>query len=104
MPVGLGGTATVAAARPGPCGLSAIASTPVARSLPGESGLAYQWPGAYFELNFEGNSAYFQLGEGAAIMRVSVDGQALPLLTAGRRRLRGVWSSRPARTRYAWRC
>ena len=64
-----------------PAGLSAIASTPVARSLPGESGLAYQWPGAYFELNFEGNSAYFQLGEGAAIMRVSVDGQALPLLT-----------------------
>ena len=35
-----------------PANQGAIASTPVARSLPGESGLAYQWPGAYFELNF----------------------------------------------------
>jgi lysophospholipase L1-like esterase len=64
-----------------PAGLSAVASAPVARTVPGEAGLAYQWPGAYFELNFEGSSAYFKLGAGAVILRVSVDGQALPLLT-----------------------
>lgn len=40
----------------------------------------YQWPGVYFEAAFQGPKVYFEVGAGAAILRVLVDDQPVTIL------------------------
>jgi lysophospholipase L1-like esterase len=40
----------------------------------------YQWPGVYFEAAFQGPKVYFEVGAGAAILRVLVDDQPVTTL------------------------
>ena len=42
--------------------------------------VTYQTPGTYFETAFKGDRLYLKVGSGNATLRVSVDGQALPIL------------------------
>lgn len=58
--------------------VTAVAGGRVVRS--GEAGMAYQWPGAYFEAAFEGDGIVFAHGEGDVILHVLVDGQRIDTL------------------------
>ena len=42
--------------------------------------VTYQTPGTYFETAFKGDRLYLKVGPGNATLRVSVGGQALPVL------------------------
>jgi lysophospholipase L1-like esterase len=53
--------------------------------VPGRTRIAngrytYQWPGVYFEAAFQGPKVYFEVGAGAAILRVLVDDQPVTTL------------------------
>lgn len=56
----------------------------VTRAARPAAGYLRQWPGTYFETRFRGTSAYFRIGQGSAILRVSVDGAAVARLVSPR--------------------
>ncbi len=71
--------------------LTTQSSSPGFRSVQYES----QWPGSYFEADFEGQEVYFQIGTAHEILHIVVDDQAPLVLTkpgAGVYRLSGMQS------------
>lgn len=68
-----------------------------ARRLAQAEGWLYQWPGFYAEADFEGDNAWLQLGPGRVMLRLWVDGVALPDCMApapGLHRLQGLTPGR----------
>ena len=45
----------------------------------GENAYQRQWPGTYFETEFDGKEAHFKIGEGDAIYKVTIDREILSL-------------------------
>ena len=65
---------------------------------PGSGGWTWQWPGLYFETAFAGREAFFEVGAGASILHVEVDGRTAATLdrpTPGLYRLSGLADHRP---------
>lgn len=67
------------------------------RTVAIDGGLAWQWPGVYFETAVEGAEVAFQLGAGAGTVHVQVDGDLVTTLrdaAAGRYRITGMGDGR----------
>jgi len=66
--------------------------------VPGSPGWNWQWPGLYFETAFAGKEAFFEVGPGATILRIDVDGRTAATLakpTPGLYRVSGLADHRP---------
>lgn len=81
---------------------SAGTATPAPLAVAGRTaavaaGLAYQWPGVYFETAVEGSELVFELRTGPATLHVLVDGQRVATLrgpATGRYRIAGMTPGR----------
>ena len=67
-------------------------------TTPGSGGWTWQWPGLYFETAFAGSEAVFEVGAGATILHVDVDGRRAATLARpapGLYRISGLAGNRP---------
>ncbi|UNK57474.1 GDSL-type esterase/lipase family protein [Pseudoxanthomonas daejeonensis] len=67
-------------------------------TTPGSGGWTWQWPGLYFETAFAGGEAVFEVGAGATILHVEVDGRTAATLARpapGLYRVSGLAGNRP---------
>ena len=81
-------------------GTASAAPAPLAvggRTVAVDGGLAWQWPGVYFETAVEGAEVSFALGDGAGTVHIEVDGTQVTTLRGpapGRYRITGMGDGR----------